>query len=337
MKTAPAALAFLLVASTALAQVEGSIEVGVRYRVGTGESPAIFLTATRDLRDVSVTLVPVDGERRTFPVGNLRKGSRHTVTWEQAPGRAYYNAEIRHAGLATPDEITFSIAVARTFDLNVRGDEVDLAEGRIGFDTSGEVSRIELILLGEEGRILDRREYRMDLVTTRPDDFRFPPPADPVMQVRLTAYDAENFTRTVEFSPVVIEVPHDEVAFEFDRSDIRPGEEPKLHRTLQAAHEALGKLGDQYRLRLYVAGYTDTVGTNEYNRKLSEARAASIARWLKAQGLRVPVCSQGFGEDVLAVQTPDETPEPRNRRSLFVLAGQSPSSRSFPRGDWNCH
>ena len=34
------------------------------------------------------------------------------------------------------------------------------------------------------------------------------------------------------------------------------------------------------------------------------------------------------------VPTPDETPEPRNRRSLFVLAGQSPSMNAFPRG--NC-
>ncbi|MFO1037075.1 MAG: OmpA family protein [Geminicoccaceae bacterium] len=64
-----------------------------------------------------------------------------------------------------------------------------------------------------------------------------------------------------------------------------------------------------------VWGFTDTTGTAAYNQKLSERRAAAVKAQLVSDG--VPegrLFTQGFGETNLAVQTPDNTPEPRNRR-----------------------
>ena len=155
--------------------------------------------------------------------------------------------------------------------------------------------------------------------------------------VRITAYDPDGFFNGVEISPFYVEIPHEEVNFEFGKADVLPAEEGKLAKTLQDVRGALRKFGNEFKARLYVAGYTDTVGTREYNQDLSDRRAMAIARWFTAHGLEVRVCYQGFGEDALAVHTPDETPEPRNRRTIHVLANQSPPpSKVFPGARWRC-
>ena len=56
-------------------------------------------------------------------------------------------------------------------------------------------------------------------------------------------------------------------------------------------------------------------GTPEYNLKLSEQRAETVADYLQSKGVsssRMEI--KGWGETHLAVQTPDNTPDQRNRR-----------------------
>ena len=89
------------------------------------------------------------------------------------------------------------------------------------------------------------------------------------------------------------------------------------------------------QLKLFVAGYTDTVGSHSANQSLSNNRARSIAQWYRQNGLRIPIYYQGFGEEVLAKPTPDETDEPANRRALYILSSQQPAtSESLPRSKW---
>ena len=64
-----------------------------------------------------------------------------------------------------------------------------------------------------------------------------------------------------------------------------------------------------------VIGHTDTPGKAELNEALALKRAASVADQLKQKGLKVQALSvESHGERNLLVQTPDDTPEPRNRR-----------------------
>ena len=88
----------------------------------------------------------------------------------------------------------------------------------------------------------------------------------------------------------------------------------------------LGKaLNDQalagYQFR--IEGHTDTVGTRQYNKALSDRRAAAVVDYL-ANNFRVDrgrVQAVGMGEDDLLITTPDQTSEPRNRRVLVVNIG----------------
>jgi outer membrane protein OmpA-like peptidoglycan-associated protein len=64
-----------------------------------------------------------------------------------------------------------------------------------------------------------------------------------------------------------------------------------------------------------VIGHSDTVGKVELNEALSLKRAQTVAELIQAKGLKVDALTiASHGKRNLLVATPDETPEPRNRR-----------------------
>src|SRR5690606_26372877 len=101
-------------------------------------------------------------------------------------------------------------------------------------------------------------------------------------------------------------------------------------------HDAMVKYKDKgLQMQLYIAGYTDTVGSQTDNLRLSSARAKAIATWFRKKGLTIPLYYQGFGESVLAVKTADETKEALNRRVIYVLGNSRPPvSETLPKSNW---
>jgi outer membrane protein OmpA-like peptidoglycan-associated protein len=91
----------------------------------------------------------------------------------------------------------------------------------------------------------------------------------------------------------------------------------------------LGKLGralaspslTNYKFR--IEGHTDTVGTPEQNKALSQERAEKVASFLENKYGVAPERLEpvGLGEDGLLVATPEQTAEPRNRRVHVVNLG----------------
>ncbi|HEX3524376.1 MAG TPA: OmpA family protein [Stellaceae bacterium] len=69
-----------------------------------------------------------------------------------------------------------------------------------------------------------------------------------------------------------------------------------------------------------VIGFTDTVGNLPDNQALSLSRAASIRDRLVRDGLdRQTISIVGRGKHDLLVPSPDQTPEPRNRRGEITV------------------
>ncbi len=95
------------------------------------------------------------------------------------------------------------------------------------------------------------------------------------------------------------------------------------------ATQALDRLGSaltdrtlsNYRFR--IEGHTDTVGSPEANKELSERRASAVVDYLSSKFHvdRSRVEPIGMGEEGLAVATPPQTPEARNRRVQVVNLG----------------
>jgi outer membrane protein OmpA-like peptidoglycan-associated protein len=80
------------------------------------------------------------------------------------------------------------------------------------------------------------------------------------------------------------------VNFDFDKSDIRPDARPVLD-------EAVRVLKQEGDIRVAVGGHTDSVGTDQYNQRLSIRRANSVSEYLAARGIsRSRLQVDGYGE-----------------------------------------
>lgn len=80
------------------------------------------------------------------------------------------------------------------------------------------------------------------------------------------------------------------IRFEFDKSDIEPQYRDILNRIA-------GVLLTLKGYSIYVYGYTDDVGTEEYNLKLSERRAQAVRDSLVKAGIdRTLIATRGFGK-----------------------------------------
>lgn len=65
---------------------------------------------------------------------------------------------------------------------------------------------------------------------------------------------------------------------------------------------------------LSIIGHTDTVGDDDANEKLALKRAQFVANLITAKIKAVQISVESHGEKNLLTPTPDNTPEPRNRR-----------------------
>jgi outer membrane protein OmpA-like peptidoglycan-associated protein len=77
-------------------------------------------------------------------------------------------------------------------------------------------------------------------------------------------------------------------------------------------------------LRLAVEGHTDSIGTDEYNRRLSEQRADAVRDYLVQQGISSDaITASGFGKSEPVAS--NDTPEGRqqNRRVELVVSGNA--------------
>jgi outer membrane protein OmpA-like peptidoglycan-associated protein len=111
-----------------------------------------------------------------------------------------------------------------------------------------------------------------------------------------------------------------DVLFDFDKSDIRNSAASPLH---DLAEIIRGKA----RGPVTIQGYTDALGGDAYNQRLSERRAASVKKWLVARELvtGTSFTTAGFGarNPVAANRHADGTDDPDgrqlNRRVTVVI------------------
>jgi len=72
--------------------------------------------------------------------------------------------------------------------------------------------------------------------------------------------------------------------------------------------------------RITVVGHTDTMGSADFNQRLSVRRANVVVEALVDMGARrAAIQASGVGKTDLAVQTPDQTREAKNRRTVIDL------------------
>ena len=106
------------------------------------------------------------------------------------------------------------------------------------------------------------------------------------------------------------------IHFDFDRSDIRPGD----RRILDANADWLKQNGNQIVL---IEGHCDERGTNEYNLGLGDRRARSTMNYLVQRGVqasRITIVS--YGEERPQCKEATEDCWAKNRRTHFLVKRQ---------------
>jgi len=97
-------------------------------------------------------------------------------------------------------------------------------------------------------------------------------------------------------------------AFDTDSVNIKPG----FHSTLDKLADVVVRYG---KTSLTIVGHTDNVGSDQYNQKLSERRAVSVAQYFESRHvspLRLATLGKGEGEPVASNNT--ESGRSANRR-----------------------
>jgi hypothetical protein len=115
-------------------------------------------------------------------------------------------------------------------------------------------------------------------------------------------------------APAVAQAEHT-VFFALDSARISSDGLAVLDRAA-AEHAATGETA------VSIVGHTDTTGSADHNMRLSQRRAEAVAAALAERGVPRDAMTLAWrGETELAVQTGDNTLEPRNRRAEVALGG----------------
>ncbi|MCU1262043.1 MAG: OmpA/MotB domain protein [Bryobacterales bacterium] len=107
-----------------------------------------------------------------------------------------------------------------------------------------------------------------------------------------------------------------DVLFDTGKYSLRPAAREKLARVA-------GIILGHSTLNLDVEGYTDSVGTDEYNQHLSEQRGESVRDYLTTAGIaRASVSSKGFGKLQPVASNDTAAGRQLNRRVELVISGE---------------
>lgn len=98
------------------------------------------------------------------------------------------------------------------------------------------------------------------------------------------------------------------ITFDFNSYAVKPQFQATLNEVAQTLQAYPSTIID-------VLGHTDSVGSNEYNQRLSEQRAAAVAAYLTSRGVQpARIATRGFGETMPIADNSTEAGRAANRR-----------------------
>jgi len=108
-----------------------------------------------------------------------------------------------------------------------------------------------------------------------------------------------------------------DVLFGFDKYTLTPQARERLAKVA-------GILLAYPDLHLEVDGYTDSIGSDQYNQQLSEKRAAAVRDYLSSQGVQLNnMVAEGFGKNDPIASNATAQGRQENRRVELVVSGQA--------------
>jgi len=307
-----------------------------------GQSVTLFVVPDDDLWRAEIHVTRDDGRKQSFAASKTTAGTRLSYQWKQATGEHDYDV---HVLLVYPDgsrdtvDDSYHVVVAGPLEATIPADQVNIDERTFVLRSNRVIAAVQIEILDEDLDTVVKETVNVDPAnfgTTTTLQWSEYESDVPIFRIWVRAFCKYNFWVDNEIIPWALSIPHEEVNFATNKYDITEEEAPKLDRAYTEIRKAIEKYGEFVQCRLYIAGYTDTVGDHGSNQTLSNNRARSIAKYFQAKGFEFSIYYQGFGETVLAVPTGASVDELANRRALYIIAADNPPrSKDVPRSNWS--
>ncbi len=313
-----------------VAQAPG-VELNLKSVAPLGQKPALVVKANQPVQNAYAVLNRSDGKVIKVQTGRLKPGQVKELLLDQPQGSFKYQGTLTARFPDVEEEqsmpLDFEAHVLPPPQLSLDQKDLNLEDHRLEVTLNRAASALRFTVYGDDGEVMDEGTANLN---NAPAGEKLPViwkvGSARVIRIDVVGFDTFGmFSPTLSLFPWSLEIPHQDINFPTGQSDIPKPEQPKVQDAVATIQQAIQRYGKVVKITLYVAGHTDTVGSPESNHALSDARAAAIGRAFRKAGIRVPIKTQGFGEDLPAVTTPDETDEPRNRRAAYILSVEDPS------------
>jgi len=141
--------------------------------------------------------------------------------------------------------------------------------------------------------------------------------ADQTEQMRERLKDQLNQVLATRETARGLIVNMSDVLFDFNKYTLKPDAREKLAKVS-------GILLSYPNLQLQVEGYTDNIGSDEYNQKLSEERADAVRDYLVSQGVaQTNIAAAGYGKADPVADNSTSSGRAENRRVQLVVSGNA--------------
>lgn len=329
-----AMLVALLIAPLAHAQ----LPIGWGWST-TSDDLTISIEAFDVIEDVDLTIERrSDREVYEYSRGGMDTGTVWNVELPLPPRTTDYTITVAatFAGMAAEISDTLEVAVVEPMDFDVDADRFDSDNRRFYLTMTQPAGHVEIVVRGDSGELLTERTVNFDGEAPGTDlEVTWTQGPGNILTVDVRAVSESGAWASRQYIPWKVEFDAAHVNFASGSAEVPEGDVDMLRGRMQEILETAARVEDFVEVKLYIGGYTDSVGNTSDNQRLSEERAESIASFFQDNGVTFPIYYQGFGEDGQAVSTEDSVDEPQNRRSVFILSTREPPrSGHIPRSSW---
>lgn len=329
------ALSSLVVASSSFSQ---GIPVGFSWRLDP-DAMVMVVEADDELEDLSVSLRADGRTAGSWSRAVLGTGGVWELDVSRPDRTTAYEITIEAVYADEPGTLVyaFTAEIYPPLEFDVVDGSFDPDARRFTMTMNQPAGHVQVNVRGDDGSMLAERivEFDGDAPGT-PLDIAWTSRPGNILTIDVRAESTTGAWSSMQFIPWQVEFEAVHVNFASGSAEIPAEDAPVLEARLREIQQTVDRVREWVDCKLYIAGYTDTVGGSSDNQRLSEARARSLGEFLLDAGLELPVFYQGFGESGLAVQTEDNVDEPENRRAVFILSTRSPpTSSQVPRSNWS--
>lgn len=327
MRSIAFALGLWLVPGLAAAQDAVAVELNPTGLAGH-DQPSLVVRARQALARIRLD-VRGGGARVRRSAGPLSAGAAYAFDLPvKRPGVVHFQGKL-YVRLPSGEKgslpLSFDVELLGPLELSVAPEDVDLERRTLRLSVSRPVERVQVSLTSDQGTPLGTSEHAAEVGEDGKLVVRWEQDEGTVLRIALRVTDEAGYFAGMDLYPWRIEIPHQDVNFPTGEWTIPESEEPKLEAAREELAAAIAKYGRFVdSVQVFIAGHTDRVGDEASNQVLSEKRARSIGRWFRRHGLKVRIRYAGCGERLPRVETPDETPEPKNRRAAYIVAIEPP-------------